>query len=167
MPLMTCKVIRKKRNLDQLREGIVRIGWFSDVRYDDNLPVAYVARWQEFGTPNAKYPIPARPFMRPAIHGSQVVLQEKLQTLYRTALQNNTNTMVALATFGEMVLERIQTQIDATMTPPNSPITLYGGWLRSKRGIPFHVNPKRGSHPLIDTGFMRDTIRYETEEIKK
>lgn len=163
--MMTVRVRRKKRNLDQLREGVVRIGWFAGVRYEDGLSVAQVAQWQEYGT-GGKYAIPARPFMRPVLHAGQTVLKERLRVLYSTALSNNTNTITALSTFGEFVLEKIQSQIDATISPPNAPITLQGGWLRTSKGVPFFVKPKRGSHPLVDTGFMRDSISYQTEEIK-
>jgi hypothetical protein len=41
----------------------LQVGWFSSANYDDSLPVAQVAFWQEFGTKTA----PPRPFFRPAV----------------------------------------------------------------------------------------------------
>lgn len=164
--IMTVRVNRSKMNLDNIREGKVRVGWFAGIRYDDNTPVAQVARWNEYGVPNAKYPIPARPFMRPVMHAEGQDLKERLKALYGAALRNNTNTMNALATFGELVLYKIQSRIRANIYTPNSPITLRGGWLRSASGRPFYVEKKRGSHPLIDTGFMIDSIDYQLEETK-
>lgn len=164
MANMTARVQRKRINLDHLKEGIVRVGWFDNMFYDEGTPVAAVARWNEYGTPSAKYPIPPRPFVRPVVHGKQHLIQEKLRDLYLTAVRNNTNTMTALEIFGEYVSELIRRQIDLTVSPANAPITLKGGWLRSKSGKPFYVHPKRGSHPLKDTGVLQDSVSYQAEE---
>ena len=58
-------VQRKKRNYNTnlVKEGVVRVGFFPDSRYDGNTSVAQVARYNEFGAG-----VPARPFMRPAVH---------------------------------------------------------------------------------------------------
>lgn len=166
MQTISTRVSHKQINLDNYRDGIVRVGWFSGIRYEDGLPVAQVAYWNEYGVPNAKYPIPARPFMRPVMHAQQNDLKERLRSLYMAAIRNNTNTLNALATFGELVLYKIQDQIHANIYTPNAPITLHGGWLRSSSGKSFHVERKRGSHPLIDTGFMVNSITYQIEEVK-
>ena len=41
----------------------LQVGWFSSANYDDSLPVAQVAFWQEFGTKTAA----PRAFFRPAV----------------------------------------------------------------------------------------------------
>ena len=167
MPAINVRVDKKRYNIDNLREGVVRVGWFSDTKYDDGVSVAQVARWNEFGTPSAKYPIPARPFMRPVTHGKAPQLAEQLRATYQMAIRNNTDTMKVLERFGEYVIALIQRQIDATTSPANSPITIHGGWLRSASGKSFHVAGKKRTHPLIDTGFMRATVSYQAEEIRK
>jgi hypothetical protein len=54
----------------------------------------------------------------------------------------------------------------ATNTPPNAPITLNGGWMRNKKsGRLFYVIPKIGTHPLIDTGVMFESVSYQVEEV--
>lgn len=162
-PMMTVRVSRSKHNPDNIRDGTVRVGWFAGIRYDDSTPVAQVAQWNEYGTPNAKYPIPARPFMRPVMHTQGQHLKEQIKALYGTALRNNKSTIKALEKFGEIVLDKIQSQIRSNVYTPNAPITLRGGWLRSASGQPFYVEKKRGRHPLIDTGFMLDSIDYQIE----
>ena len=167
MPFMSVQVKKKKLNIDNFRGGIVRVGWCSGMRYKDDLPVAMVARWNEFGTVSGRYRIPPRPFMRPAVYEHQQELNDVLKSMYKDALANNKDTMKTLAQFGEKVVARIQHQMDITKTPPNAYVTLHGGWLRSASGKPFYVHKKRGSNPLIDTGFMQETVSYQIEEKRK
>lgn len=162
--MIKAKYTKGKFDPNKLKEGIVRVGWFSGIRYEDGLPVAQVARWQEFGT-GGKYPIPPRPFMRPVLHGRGNEMREKLQKAYSKALKDNQNTMIVLGRFGEYLTSQIRQSIRMTVNPPNSPVTLHGGWLRTERGVPFHVEGKRGNHPLIDTGFMIDSLTYQIEEV--
>lgn len=162
--MMKTKYRRSRYDINKLKCGIVRVGWFSGYRYEDGTPVAAVAQWNEFGTPNAKYPIPARPFMRPMFHTQGDQMREHLRVIYRRALKENRNTMDVLGRFGEYVTSQIRQSIRLRVSPANRPVTLQGGWLRSKTGIPFYVEPKRGSHPLIDTGYMVSTVTYQLEE---
>ena len=145
---MTIKVtVHKNRfNLDNMRDGIVRIGWFQQNRYDDNTPVAAVARWNEFGTGN----IPSRPFMRPVLHSQKQTILENLRHQYQMAIRNNQNTTKVLHLIGEDVRWRIQSQILATTTPPNAPST---------------IKAKGFNKPLYDTGFMLNSVNYQVEEL--
>lgn len=165
--MSSVKYTKSQFNPDNIKSGRVRIGWFSGIRYENGVPVAQVAHWQEFKTPGARYPIPARPFMRPVLHGQGNQLRVKLKTEYAKAIRNNENTEKVLRRFGEFVTSQIRNSIRNTMSPPNSDITLHGGWLRTKGNVPFHVEPKRGNHPLIDTGFMLDSIDYQVQEVSR
>lgn len=143
---MNVRVRRNKYNTKNIREGIVRVGWFSQHRYSDGLPVAAVAVFNEYGTPTA----PARPFVRPVVHGQKQTILENLKHHYKTALRNNTNTNKVLTLIGEDVKWRIQAQILATNTPPNAPST---------------IKAKGFNKPLYDTGFMLNSVSYQTEEV--
>lgn len=143
---MNVRVRRNKYNTKNIREGIVRVGWFSQHRYSDGLPVASVAVFNEYGTPRT----PARPFVRPVIHGEKQTILENLRHHYKSALRNNTNTSKVLAVIGEDVKWRIQAQILATNTPPNAPST---------------IKAKGFNKPLYDTGFMLNSVSYQTEEV--
>lgn len=162
------KVNLKKKTFDtrKIKEGIVRIGWFEGVRYDDNTPVAQVARWNEYGTGGA-HGIPKRPFMRPAVHEHRQELTDMLRKLYKQAIKDNTNTMDALEEFGAVVKGKIQMQINNTTTPPNAPITVRGGWLGRPGGKSVYIKGKGFNKPLYHTGFMRDTVDYQAEEVFK
>ena len=42
---------------------------------------------------------------------------------------------------------------------PNSPITIYGGWMRNKvSGKPIYIKGKGSDKPLIDTGSLRSSV---------
>lgn len=141
--------VRKSRfNIDNLRDGIVRVGWFSQHRYSDGMPVAQVAIYNEFGTATS----PMRPFMRPVLHTQKQTIVENLRHHYIMALKNNENTAKVLSLIGEDVKWRIQSQILATNTPPNAPST---------------IKAKGFNRPLYDTGFMLNSVSYQTEEVFK
>lgn len=165
--MIKAKYTRGKFDPNKLKEGIVRVGWFSGIRYEDGLSVAQVARWQEFGTPYAKYPIKARPFMRPVLHGRGNEMREKLHKAYSKALKDNQNTMIVLGRFGEYLTSQIRQSIRMTVNPPNRPITVHGGWLKSRSGKSFYVEPKLGNHPLIDTKVMINSLTYQIEEVHR
>lgn len=158
------KVTINRINLDNLRDGKVRCGWFSDMKYDDGVSVAQVAYWNEYGT----YSSPARPFMRPMLHKNNRNILAKLKHEYSMALRNGQNTLNVLSIIGEDVVSKIQAQILATYSPANAPITLSGGWMHNKKsGKLFYVIPKVGTHPLMDTGVMYQTCSYQVEEVFK
>lgn len=160
--------LKKKRyDANQLKDGIVRVGWFEGVRYDDDTPVAKVARWNEYGTGGA-HGIPKRPFMRPAVHQNYKELHETLRNMYRKAIKDNRSTMDALESFGMLVQAKIRMQILSTDSPANAPITVHGGWLGrpGKKGGVF-IKGKGFNKPLQNTGYMVDTVDYQCEEVKK
>lgn len=159
-------VQKKRYDENQIREGVVRVGFFADRRYEDGVSVAQVARWNELGT-NIDHGIPPRPFMRPAVFSNKQQLTELLRSEYRKAFKDNTNTMAVLNKFGMYVVEKIKTQIDSVNTPENAPITIDGGWLGRKGKKPVYIEGKGGSKPLYDTGFMENSVDYKAEEVFK
>ena len=157
----------KRLNTHNYKEGAVWVGFFEDSKYADDTYVAQVARWNEYGT-GGSHGIPARPFMRPAVFESKTELNAFLRSKYKKALKDNKNTMGVLKEFGEMVVDIIQRRIESTVSPANAPITINGGWLGRKGKKPVYIEGKQGkSHPLIDTGIMRDSVKYNVKEVEK
>lgn len=143
-------VTRKKRNYNTrlLKQGVVRVGFFPDSRYDGGKSVAEVARYNEFYVP-----LPARPFMRPAVFEHKADLVNLLHRQYRQAIRDNQDTMIVLERFGEYVKGLIQQQIINTNEPPNAPSTI------KRKGF---------NAPLRDTHLMLNSVRYQAEErVKK
>ena len=144
---LTVRCTRHKMNLDQYKEGIVRVGWFAGTQYSNGQPVASVAYYNEYGKG-----VPARPFVRPAIHQNQAHLVDLLRTKYKQALRNNDNTLQVLGQFGMYVKGLIQQQIINTNSPPNAPST---------------IKRKGKNSPLRDTTVMLHSIGHQVEEADK
>lgn len=142
-------VTRKKRNYNThlLKQGVVRVGFFPQSRYDGGKSVAEVARINEFYVP-----LPARPFMRPAVFEHKADLTNLLHRQYRQALRDNQDTMVVLENFGKYVAGLIREQIANTYEPPNAPST---------------IKRKGANTPLRDTRLMLNSVSYQAEERSK
>ena len=144
--MISTKVVKRDYDIDKIKEGKVRVGWWANSKYSGNLTVPQVARWNEFGTPR----VPARPFVRPAIHRNEQDLRERLRHQYQDALRNNKDSMVVLERFGVYVKGLIQDEIVSGHHRPNRPSTI------KKKGF---------NAPLRDTLLMLNSITYETEEV--
>lgn len=135
------KLVTKVREFDGL-EG--KTGWFETAHYPDGTAVAYVATIHEFGVG----PIPARPFMRPAVaeHGQEWL--DQLAAGARASLNGGQSPaqvmeLVALGAAGN-VAEAIQ----AVTSPALKPVT---------------VARKGSTKPLIDTGQMFQSVTGKVE----
>ena len=120
----------------------VKVGFFSTARYEDGTPVAAVAAWNEFGTKN----IPERPFFRNALAESERSVGRILQAGLDTKKMVVGEQLAGRV--GAHVQGKIQDSITSLKEPPNSPST---------------IRAKQSSNPLVDTGFMRDSVTWEVE----
>lgn len=132
----------------------VNVGWFSDQKYSSDedgksidLPIAKVARWNEFGT---KAGIPARPFMTRSIFNNEKKWIEQLRTLVQRAIDEDKDIDEALKSFGEFAKGDIQATILAGGFAPNAKSTI------RRKGA--------GKQPLIDTGVMISSIQARTDK---
>ena len=142
------EISKKHYNTDTLKDGVVRVGWFEGMRYSEGTPVAKVARAHEFG-----YGVPRRSFVRPPIFRNQSSWLAQLKTAYSRAIMDNDDTMAVLERFGHTVRGAIQREIWEGHFKPLKPSTI-----RAKGGR---------TKPLIDTGFMANSIAVKAEEYKK
>lgn len=126
----------------------VNVGWFEDQTYEDGLPIAKVARWNEFGT---KAGIPQRPFMRRTMMKHEKEWIETLKTIVQREIDKDKNINIdrALKKFGEIVKGDIQETI------------LEGGFVKN---APATVKKKGFNMPLVDTGVMISSIQARTDK---
>lgn len=126
----------------------VNVGWFEDQTYEDGLPVAKVARWNEFGT---KAGIPQRPFMRRTMMKHEKEWIETLKTIVQKEIDKDKNINIdkALKKFGEIVKGDIQETI------------LEGGFVKN---APSTIRRKGHNTPLVDTGVMISSIQARTDK---
>ena len=132
----------------KIEDDGVNVGWFEDQTYEDGLPVAKVARWNEFGT---KAGIPERPFMRRTMMEHEKEWIETLKTLVQREIDKDKNIDIdkVLKKFGELVKGDIQQTI------------LNGGFVKNSKAT---IKKKGFDMPLVDTGVMISSIQARTDK---
>ena len=109
--------------------------------------------------------IPARPVVKPALAQSSVRTKMSAAMISACAAANSGDLAAvtsALEDAGRAGVDGIHAYIDEGIPPPNSPITLKGGWMRnpvSKK--PVHIKGKSGTTPLVDTGQLYNDFDWE------
>jgi hypothetical protein len=154
---------------------VVRVGWLEGATYPDGTPVSLVASFQEFGTPNARWPIPPRPTLRPMIEAGKTRWPAQLA---KALVARNYNGRAALEDMGHLMVGQLQNRVIRANTPPLSPVTIMMRSLRrkypqsrpgvlmvyrairmvqAKQPLPMPVQ----SSPLTDTKMMLQSISFE------
>jgi len=112
--------------------------------------------------------IPARPVVKPAL-AQPSVKAEMSAAMRKACAAANAGDLSAVTTAledsGRAGVDGIHAYIDKGIPPPNSPITLKGGWMRnpvSKK--PVKVKGKSGTTPLVDTGQLYNDFEWEITE---
>jgi len=109
--------------------------------------------------------IPARPVVKPALAQPSTRAAMSAAMLSACAAANSGDLSAvtsALEDAGKAGVDGIHAYIDKGIPPPNSPITLKGGWMRnpvSKK--PVKVKGKSGTTPLVDTGQLYNDFDWE------
>jgi len=109
--------------------------------------------------------IPARLVVKPALAQPSTRAEKSAAMLSACAAANAGDLSAvtsALEDAGKVGVDGIHVYIDKGITPPNSPITLKGGWMRnpvSKK--PVKVKGKSGTTPLVDTGQLYNDFDWE------
>ena len=136
------------KRLDQLNGTEVEVGFFEEDRYgpeNDNLPVATVAAYNEFGTTHN----PQRPFMSDAFTDgmSQRKMASLMGDVFEASMKNGMATKRLLNVLGRITGELIEISIQQyAATGGNSPAT---------------IKAKGKDTPLIDTGKMIESVRFQ------
>ncbi len=109
--------------------------------------------------------IPARPVIEPALAAPEA--REEMTAAMGEAIAaamdgDSPAVTAALEKAGKAGVDAIQAYIDAGVPPPNSPVTVSGGWIYNriaKTGVP--VKGKGFNKPLVDTGQLYNDFDYE------
>ena len=112
--------------------------------------------------------IPPRPIVRPALQKSAA--QEAMTACCLDACEAAFSgdlpaTASALEATGQAGVDAIHAYMDAGIPPPNSPVTLSGGWIYNRvahKGV--YVSGKSGDKPMIDTGALYNDFDYEVTD---
>lgn len=103
------------------------------------------AIWNHFGTSRG---IPARPFLYNAIRRHRRKYLEAMKTSGAKILRGETTLQAVMNKLGVLAQGDVKAEIEATLTPPNAAST---------------IATKGSSHPLIDTGEMKNNVTWKVE----
>ena len=112
--------------------------------------------------------IPPRPVVRPALaqEDLRTEMAERLAASCEAACKGDlSGTRAGLENAGQRGADGIREYIDAGIPPPNSPVTLSGGWIYNrvaKKGVP--VSGKNGNTTIKDTAALYNDFSYELTE---
>lgn len=126
----------------QAKDKAVRRGKGGSIRNTDQ-PLAVIAAIHEFGLGD----MPQRSFLRSAYDENLPVIDKMIQRVAKGAVFG-LGTNAALNQLGNVVQGMVQRKIVDGPFVPNSPAT---------------IKRKKSSKPLIDTGHLRQSIRYVIE----
>ena len=159
-------------NTDQIKKRAKCLKYLQTHRVDVGLTSGASARSKFLlaihtrGSPVMR--IPPRPVVRPAL-ARETLRAEMAECLMEACEAANngdlSGTQAGLENAGQRGAEGIREYIDAGIDPPNSPVTLSGGWIYNrvaKKGV--LVKGKTGDKPLLDTGALYNDFDYEVTE---
>ena len=150
------KTVKRRLTTKQTQ---TQVGWFNVFYPEENdyLPVAQVAKWNEEGHANGGLfsgtRTPPRPFLRTTfIYGIELYLQD-FANIFAAAVADGRMTWHEVGNkIGENAKDILQDVIDIKNAPPNSKTT---------------VEMKGFNNPLIEAGYMRDTISWQIKGKRK
>jgi len=131
------------RRLKTLAATKVKVGFFEEDKYDDGMPVAQVAAYNEFGTRFH----PERPFMRETFEDKNTrhTLLKGLMAAARATIHQTGSARRLLAVLGKLASEEIKITI-ANYPGSNSART---------------IATKGFDRPLYDTGKMLESVKFK------
>ncbi len=109
--------------------------------------------------------IPARPVIEPALRSEEAKapMREAAMEALSAAMDGDSSAVsAALENIGKAGVEAIHNYIDGGVPPPNSPVTVSGGWIYNrvaKKGV--LVSGKGFNQPLVNSGALRNDFDYE------
>lgn len=146
-----------KKRLLTSSQNQLDVGFFQEDQYgseNNNLQVAAVAAWNEFGDSRWNVNIPPRPFMRNGLGGYmdsvefKKILAGELKLMFNGKRRPN----AIYDSMGRLLTNKLQEIILEWSSPPNAPST---------------IESKGFNDPLIDTGLMHDSVKYKIRKSRK
>ena len=153
---------KQKKALDYLRKHKVDVGLTSKASGRS----AFLLGIHTRGSPVMR--IPPRPVVEPALN--QESLRDEMGEMMLSSCEaahkgDLVGTKSGMENAGRRGADGIREFIDAGISPPNSPVTLFGGWIYNrvaKKGV--LVSGKNGDTPMKDTGALYNDFDWEITE---
>jgi len=130
------------------KDGLVLVGVPKGAgAYEDGLTIATVAAVNNFGSADGR--IPARPFLAPAVENGAPEYRRLVEVMLPKVMSGEMEMQTLLAQMGQLAEGHVKQQITDLRTPPNAQST---------------IDKKGSDNPLIDTGALRQSIRYVIDD---
>jgi hypothetical protein len=156
-----------KKRMKSLEEYSAQVGWFESARYDDGVPVAQVAIYNEYGTSR----IPPRPFMRPTAESQKGEWARTTGKVVSQVLRGKMSAEQGMTLVAQKAAGDMRQTITQVFEPELSPVTvLLRQWRKEGKDITGKTvgdaaravaEGQRGegvtTKPLVDTGHMLAT----------
>ena len=151
---------QRLRSLQKLKNAQVKVG----------LPekaggrLHFILAVQEHGSPLMH--IPARPVIAPALRREET--RQRMAEQMKAAVEavwSGSDPRPALEAAGQAGADGIRAYIDSHIPPPNSRVTVYGGWVYNRKARKcVYARGKGFDKPLFDTGNLYNAFDYEVDE---
>lgn len=146
---------RLRKELESIKKARLEVGFFDTAVYPSGVPVAYVASVHEFGWG----PIPARPFMRPAMASNRDTWTRNFLSGFKAVVNGNVTTKQVMEQMGMKISGQIKESIQSVTSPPLQDSTI-------EARLSKLANGGRGaqgtiSKPLVATGLMLNSVDYK------
>ena len=148
------------RALQKLKSVKVKVGLPASAGAD----LRFILAVQEHGSPMMR--IPSRPVIAPALAKPETrsTMAEAMKAAVQAAWEGE-DPRAALEAAGQAGADGIRAYIDSGIPPPNSPVTVNGGWIYNRAAKKAVYVPGKGiNKPLFDTGALYDAFGFEIEE---
>ena len=149
-------IARMREQVASLSKARLEVGFFDTAAYPSGIPVAYVASIHEFGWG----PIPARPFMRPAIAEKRDQWVRNFAGGFRAVTDGKLTTRQVLEQMGARITGHIKESIQSVTSPALSDATVAARLNRLSSGVAATAGPSIGK-PLVATGLMINSVDYK------
>ena len=156
--------------MGKLKSMCVKVGVTEDVGLEkpegSDATLAQIASWNELGVMNkdeSDWFIPPRPFVRGWADGKRELIAKTQEMIAKKVSGGKWSAHDAINRLGEFGQSGIKSYIRNGSFEPNSDITINGTPPSKKTGKKF-IKGKKSSKPLIDTGTLRNSIRYQVIE---
>lgn len=133
------------KEIEGAKHDAVDIGILSD----ENELLRIYASANEFGTRNGH--TPERSFIRAAIDENEGRINARAEVVFRQVMDGRISMETALGQMGEFIQRLVTSKITTLRHPPNADST---------------IARKGSSNPLIDSGRMRQSIRWQLANTK-
>ena len=155
----TVRIENREKCLEYLRKHKVDVGLTSSASGQSFFLLGIHTR----GSPIMR--IPPRPVVQPALakESLKTEMGDRLLESCQAAFDGDmSGTVAGMEDCGQRGADGIREYIDGGIAPPNSPVTLSGGWIYNrvaKKGV--LVSGKSGSTPMKDTAALYEDFDFE------